>query len=33
MASIESRTGKYAEFFGLGQAVLTELRLLTEKRP
>jgi hypothetical protein len=30
-ASIESRTSKYAEFFGLGQAVLTELRLVTEK--
>ena len=31
LASIESRTSKYAEFFGLGQAVLTELRLVTEK--
>jgi len=32
LASIENRTSKYAEFFGLGQAVLTELRLVTEKR-
>ena len=32
LASIESRTSKYAEFFGLGQAVLTELRFVTEKR-
>lgn len=31
LASIENNTGKYAEFFGLGQAVLTELRLVTEK--
>lgn len=33
LASMESRTSKFAEFFGLGQAVLTELRLVTEKRP
>jgi hypothetical protein len=32
LASIANRTSKYAEFFGLGQAVLTELRLVTEKR-
>jgi hypothetical protein len=32
LASINSRTGKFAELFGLGQAVLTELRLITEKR-
>jgi hypothetical protein len=31
LASITSRTSKYAELFGLGQAVLTELRLVTEK--
>ena len=31
-ASIESGTSKYVDFFGLGQAVLTELRLVTEKR-
>jgi hypothetical protein len=31
LASIEGRTSTYAEFFGLGQAVLTELRLVTEK--
>lgn len=30
-ASIESGTSKFAEFFGFGQAVLTELRLVTEK--
>ena len=29
--SIENGTSKYAEFFGLGQAVLTELRLVTQK--
>jgi hypothetical protein len=32
LASINSRTSKYAELFGLGQAVLTELRLITDKR-
>ena len=32
LASITDRTSKYAEFFGLGQAVLTELRLVTEQR-
>jgi len=32
MASIKNRTSKCAELFGLGQAVLTELRLVTEKR-
>jgi hypothetical protein len=32
LASIANRTSKYAEFFDLGQAVLTELRLVTEKR-
>lgn len=32
LASINDRTSKYAELFGLGQAVLTELRLVTEKR-
>ncbi len=31
LASIERGTSKYAEFFGLGQAVLTELRRVTEK--
>ena len=31
MASITSRSGKYSELFGLGQAVLTELRLVSEK--
>jgi len=29
LASIASRTSKYAEFFDLGQVVLTELRLVT----
>jgi hypothetical protein len=32
LAAIESGTSKYAEFFGLGQDVLTELRIVTEKR-
>jgi len=32
LASIDDRTGKYTEFFDLGQAVLTELRLVTERR-
>jgi hypothetical protein len=32
LASIESGTSKFAEYFGLGQEVLTELRLVTEKR-
>jgi hypothetical protein len=32
LASTTNGTGKYAELFGLGQAVLTELRLVTEKR-
>ena len=30
LASITNRTSKYAELFGLGQAVLNELRLITE---
>ena len=30
-ASIENQTSVYAELFGLGQDVLTELRLITEK--
>ncbi|MEP6668170.1 MAG: hypothetical protein ABJF10_03405 [Chthoniobacter sp.] len=33
LASVSNRTGKFVELFGLGQAVLTELRLVTEKRP
>jgi len=33
LATINDGTSKYAELFGLGQAVLTELRLVTEKRP
>ena len=32
MATITNGTNKYAELFGLGQAVLTELRVATEKR-
>ena len=32
LATITSGTSKYAELFGLGQAVLTELRLVTENR-
>jgi hypothetical protein len=32
LESITNRSSKYAELFGLGQAVLTELRLITEKR-
>jgi hypothetical protein len=32
LASISTRTSKYTEFFDLGQAVVTELRLVTEKR-
>ena len=32
LASVNNRTSRYAELFGLGQAVLTELRLVTEKR-
>ena len=31
-ASIGSRTNEYIEYFDLGQAVLTELRLVTERR-
>jgi hypothetical protein len=31
-ASVSSRTNKYIEYFDLGQAVLTELRLVTERR-
>jgi hypothetical protein len=31
LASLESGAGKYAELFELGQAVLTELRLVSEK--
>ena len=32
LASITNGSSKHAELFGLGQAVLTELRLITEKR-
>jgi len=32
LASVSNNTGKYTELFGLGQAVLTELRLVTQKR-
>jgi hypothetical protein len=32
LASIQRGRSKYAEFFGLGQGVLTELRVVTEKR-
>jgi len=32
MASITNGTSKYAELFGLGQAVLTKLRQVTERR-
>ena len=32
MASINSNRSKYSALFGLGQDVLTELRLVTEKR-
>ncbi len=32
LATITDGTNKYAELFGLGQAVLTELRLATERR-
>ena len=32
MPSIMSGASKYAELFGLGQAVLTELRLISEKK-
>jgi hypothetical protein len=32
LASITNRTSKYSELFGLGQAVLTELRLVTERQ-
>lgn len=32
LASLASGTSKYAELFGLGQAVLTQLRLVTEKQ-
>ena len=32
LSSIENRTSKYAEYFDLGQTVLTQLRLVTEKR-
>lgn len=31
-ATINNRTSKYADLFGFGQAVLTELRLITQKR-
>ncbi|MDB6147814.1 MAG: hypothetical protein JWO45_1478 [Spartobacteria bacterium] len=31
-ASVKNRTSKFAELFGLGQAVLTELRLITQTR-
>jgi len=33
MASIQNGTSKQAELFELGQAVMTELRLVSEKRP
>jgi len=32
MTSIADGTSEYAELFGLGQKVLTELRLATESR-
>ena len=32
-AAIENGSSKYTRFFGLGQQVLTELRLITEKKP
>jgi hypothetical protein len=32
LVSIENLTSKYVEYFGLGQAVLTELRRVTEQR-
>jgi len=32
LASIENGTSKYLEFFNRGQAVLTELRIVTERR-
>jgi len=32
LASVTNGTGKYAELFMLGQTVLTELRLISEKR-
>jgi hypothetical protein len=31
-AAISNHTSKYADYFGLGQEVLTELRLVTQKR-
>jgi len=31
--SVIDRTGEYSELFALGQAVLTELRLMIEKKP
>jgi len=31
-ASVRARNGRYVELFALGQAVLTELRLVTEKK-
>ena len=31
LASVSNRTSKYAELFGLGQGVLTQLRLITQK--
>lgn len=33
LASIENRTSVYSELFELGQAVLTQLRIVTEKHP
>lgn len=33
LASLENRTSKHTEFFELGQAVLTELRLVVQKQP
>jgi hypothetical protein len=32
LASLENGTGAYAEYFNLGQAVLTQLRLVAEQR-
>ena len=32
LTAIENRTSKYAQLFGLGQGVLTELRLITQKQ-
>ena len=32
LASMSNRASRYADLFGLGQAVLTELRIVNEKR-